>query len=184
MVYSSWGKPWGSYGGSHKPWGTYNGNGKHNGNGKAHAYGGLSQNGHSRPNGHGHASSSSSVVASTEGLGAGLQNLGNTCFMNSVLQCLLHTGCVWHYLRATDHSQLSRHRAPAACVACDLEELCAAYAKSKDLKGYVAPRALVKHVLSANNLAFGMMHDSHEFMTQLLDGLLQSNLSGAPKATS
>lgn len=39
------------------------------------------------------------------GVGSGLTNLGNTCFLNSVLQCLLYTPPLYNYLTSMDHKQ-------------------------------------------------------------------------------
>ena len=40
-----------------------------------------------------------------QGPGAGLQNLYNTCFLNSVLQCLTYTAPLANYLLSREHSQ-------------------------------------------------------------------------------
>ena len=39
-------------------------------------------------------------------VGAGLCNLGNTCFLNSVLQCLLYTPPLYNYVTSLDHRQI------------------------------------------------------------------------------
>ena len=109
---------------------------------------------------------------------AGLANIGNTCFLNSTLQCLLHVPLVWSYLRLIEH----RSECTAeGCVLCELCGLATDYAQSNGRT--LTPRALVRRA-SAGGMQLGEMHDSHEFLEcVLLQGLLNANLRGAPKAT-
>jgi hypothetical protein len=59
-----------------------------------------------------------------ESPGSGFKNLGNTCFLNSVLQCILYTVPLKNYFNLSDHSQTCRIKGVCfICEYCSLSKL-------------------------------------------------------------
>ena len=96
--------------------------------------------------------------------GAALFNLGNSCYLNAVLQCLTHAPPWADFCAARGHR--SACHAPLECVACLLE----AHVVGARAGGELWPRALHRQLprLSPDFLP-GRQEDAHELYVQLLD---------------
>uniref|UniRef100_A0A7N0TAV1 Ubiquitin carboxyl-terminal hydrolase n=1 Tax=Kalanchoe fedtschenkoi TaxID=63787 RepID=A0A7N0TAV1_KALFE len=100
-------------------------------------------------------------------VGAGFVNLGNTCFLNAVLQCLVHTSPLLQGLfLVKHHSPCFREK---FCLICTLRELVQRSFSSPD---EFPPYGIVNNLkyFSANFVRF-QQEDAHEFLQCLLDKL-------------
>eukprot|EP01018_Ginkgo_biloba_P006732 Gb_40858 [translate_table: standard] len=101
----------------------------------------------------------------------GLNNLGNTCFMNSVLQALLHTPPLRNYFLSDRHNRyVCQKKSPHLCLACDMDAIFSA-AFSGDRTPYSPARFLYSWWQHAANLASYEQQDAHEFFISMLEGI-------------
>jgi len=101
------------------------------------------------------------------GNGSGLGNAGNTCFLNSVLQCLCYTMPFRNYLLYSNHSQTcTRTNQKKFCSICMLQDI--THNLFRGNYQWFTPVDLIKNLRSIGEFQFGQQEDSHEFCYQLL----------------
>ncbi|KYQ92242.1 peptidase C19 family protein [Tieghemostelium lacteum] len=113
-------------------------------------------------------------------VGSGLRNLGNTCFMNSVLQCLTYSAPLANFMRSHEHSK--NCSSTGFCIFCSLENH---IIKSLDSSGKVImPKEIAMNIKKiAPTFRLGRQEDSHEFIRFVIEGLQKVCLSQYPKGS-
>ncbi|CAJ1944826.1 unnamed protein product [Sphenostylis stenocarpa] len=110
--------------------------------------------------------------------GAGLRNLGNTCFLNSVLQCLTYTEPLAAYLQSGKH-KTSCHVA-GFCALCAIQNHVSRALQSTGR--ILSPEDLVCNLRCiSRNFRNARQEDAHEYMVNLLECMHKCCLpSGVP----
>ncbi|NXP52618.1 UBP36 hydrolase, partial [Heliornis fulica] len=111
-------------------------------------------------------------------IGAGLHNLGNTCFLNSTLQCLTYTPPLANYLLSKEHSH-SCHQGDF-CMLCVMENhVIQAFANSGNV---IKPVSITRDLNKiASHIRFGSQEDAHEFLRYTIDAMQNACLYGCTR---
>ncbi|KAI8883741.1 cysteine proteinase [Backusella circina FSU 941] len=118
-------------------------------------------------------------------IGPGLVNAGNTCFLNSVLQCLTYSPAFTQYLFNTKHSD----KCPIVgfCALCSMRDhVMNSFVSGKSFKKHAAllPRAFTSNLRKISKLlTLGQQEDAHEFLTFLLQAFQKSLTFDIEKVT-
>ncbi|NXL44681.1 UBP42 hydrolase, partial [Podilymbus podiceps] len=111
-------------------------------------------------------------------VGVGLQNLGNTCFLNSTLQCLTYTPPLANYMLSLEHTRSCHDE--GFCMMCTLEThvnqvLCFSSNAIKPTSVINGLKRIGKH------FHFGSQEDAHEFLSFTVAALQKACLHGSTK---
>ena len=105
--------------------------------------------------------------------GAGLRNLGNTCFANSVLQTLTHSQVFVDAVRASSHRDFCEENADGDCFLCVMEKHIVLARNLNNIP--LAPQAVVDCFPKISpSLIQGNQEDAHEFLRGAIDAMQKS----------
>ncbi|KAF8507854.1 cysteine proteinase [Hysterangium stoloniferum] len=112
------------------------------------------------------------------GTSAGFINTGNTCFLNSVLQCLIHTSPLQHLLKQHGSSIDKCRVSDGFCMACKLRDTTEnTFTRDRPF----IPTTMVQNLHRiAKHMRRGRQEDAHEFLRYSVDALQRSCLVGYP----
>uniref|UniRef100_A0AAV2LF33 ubiquitinyl hydrolase 1 n=1 Tax=Knipowitschia caucasica TaxID=637954 RepID=A0AAV2LF33_KNICA len=109
-------------------------------------------------------------------IGAGLQNMGNTCFLNSALQCLTYTPPFTNYMLTREHSKICHE--PGFCMMCTMQNhIIQVFANSGNVIKPIGVLNELKRI--AKHFRYGSQEDAHEFLRYTVDAMQKSCLPGA-----
>ncbi|XP_052663530.1 ubiquitin carboxyl-terminal hydrolase 36 [Harpia harpyja] len=111
-------------------------------------------------------------------IGAGLHNLGNTCFLNSTVQCLTYTPPLANYLLSKEHSRTCQQG--GFCMMCIMQNhTIQAFANSGNA---IKPVSFIRDLKKiAQHIRFGRQEDAHEFLRYTIDAMQKACLNGCTK---
>ncbi|XP_061456093.1 ubiquitin carboxyl-terminal hydrolase 42 isoform X2 [Rhineura floridana] len=114
----------------------------------------------------------------THRVGAGLQNLGNTCFLNSALQCLTYTPPLANYMLSHEHSKTCHEQ--GFCMMCTMQShITQALSNSGNV---IKPMPVINDLRRiAKHFRFGNQEDAHEFLRYTVDAMQKACLNGSNK---
>ncbi|XP_053911903.1 ubiquitin carboxyl-terminal hydrolase 36-like [Cuculus canorus] len=107
-------------------------------------------------------------------IGAGLQNLGNTCFLNATLQCLTYTPPLANYLLSREHSRTCQQS--EFCMLCTMENhILQVFGSSGST---IEPVSFIRDLKKiAKHIRFGRQEDAHEFLCFIIDAMQRACLN-------
>lgn len=111
----------------------------------------------------------------SEKVGGGLINVGNTCFLNSVLQCLTYCPPLYNFLVKSNGGHSNSCKLNQFCMLCEMEKHVKNVKSSNGTS--IKPVSIVHRLKYINkSFQFGRQEDAHEFLRYLIDHMWKACL--------
>ncbi|NXT66731.1 UBP42 hydrolase, partial [Chaetops frenatus] len=107
--------------------------------------------------------------------GAGLYNLGSTCYLNVILQCLTYTPPLANYLLSRQHSRFCHQE--GFCMMCIMEAHVRKVLYSS--ASAIRPRAVIRDLKFIGEFKPDIPGDAYEFLRCTLSAMQRACLSGS-----